>query len=98
MTTPGSLSFEVKKRSEKNDKKNFVVQCTQIRRVEQGKSAFQPPHVNLLLHSQDKKELKITFYTSRGGQGLFINTPVVDITADVINGIIEACKMSRVTG
>ncbi|HYJ88903.1 MAG TPA: tetratricopeptide repeat protein [Pyrinomonadaceae bacterium] len=98
MTTPGSLSFEVKKRSEKNDKKNFVVQCTQIRRVEQGKSAFQPPHVNLLLHSTDKKELKITFYTSRGGQGLFINTPVVDITADVVNGIIEACKMSRVTG
>ncbi len=98
MTTPGSLTFEVKKRSEKNDKKNFVVQCTQIRRVEQGKSAFQPPHVNLLLHSQDKKELKITFFTSRGGQGLFINTPVVDITADVINGIIEACKMSRVSG
>jgi tetratricopeptide (TPR) repeat protein len=98
MTTPGSLSFEVKKSSEKNDKKNFVIQCTQIRRVEQGKSAFQPPHVNLLLHSPDKKEVKITFLTSRGGQGLFVNTPVVDITADVINGIIEACKMSRVTG
>ncbi|MEK6282918.1 MAG: tetratricopeptide repeat protein [Acidobacteriota bacterium] len=98
MTTPGSLSFEVKKRSEKNDKKNFVIQCNQIRRVEQGKSAFQPPHVNLLLFSPDKKEVKITFFTSRGGQGLFVNTPVVDITGEVINGIIEACKMSRVTG
>jgi Flp pilus assembly protein TadD len=97
-TTPGTLSFEVKKRSEKNDRKNFVIPCTQIRRVEQGKSAFAPPHVNLLLHSTDKKEAKVVLYTSRGGQGLFVNTPVVDITADVINGIIEACKMSRVTG
>ncbi|HKO95650.1 MAG TPA: tetratricopeptide repeat protein [Pyrinomonadaceae bacterium] len=97
-TTPGSVSFEVKKRSEKNDRKNFVIPCNQIRRVEQGKSAFAPPHVNLLLHSTDKKEAKVVLYTSRGGQGLFVNTPVVDITADVINGIIEACKMSRVTG
>lgn len=97
-TTPGSVSFEAKKQSEKNNKKNFVIQCTQLRRVEHGKSAFALPHVNLLLHSPDKKEVKVTLYTSRGGQGLFVNTPVVDITADVINGIIEACKMSRVTG
>jgi hypothetical protein len=54
--------------------------------------------VNLLLYSSDNKEVKITFLTSRGGQGLFVNTPVVDITADVVNGIIEACKMSRITG
>jgi Tfp pilus assembly protein PilF len=96
-TTPGYLSFETKKEKD-GAKKNFVVQCTEIRRVEQGKSAFQPPHVNLLLNSADKKDRAISFLTSRGGPGLFVNTPVVDFTGDVINGIIEACKLSRVTG
>src|SRR5215813_856152 len=35
---PGSVSFEA--RNQKNDKKNITYQCTEIRRVEQGQSAF----------------------------------------------------------
>lgn len=95
-TTPGSVLFEVKKRSEKNDRKNLNIPCAEIRRVEQGKSAFQPPHVNLLLTPLNGKERTAVFYTSRGGQGLFVNTPVVDITANVIEGVIQACNFARI--
>lgn len=95
---PGTLSFEVRKRSEKNDKKNWTLQCTQIRRVEAGRSAFQPPHVNFLLFPTEgsKKEPVVAVYTSSGGQGLFVNKPVVDITADVISSVIANCRMTRV--
>lgn len=93
---PGSLSFEVRKRSEKNDRKNMTVQCSEIKRVEAGQSAFQLPHVNLFLTSVGGKERQLVFYTSSGGQGLFVKTPVVNVTADVINAVIEACRMSRV--
>lgn len=93
---PGALSFEVKKRSDKNDRKNVTVQCSEIRRVESGKSAFVPPHVNLYLTPVGGKERQLVYYTSSGGQGLFVKTPVVDVTANVINAIIDACKMARV--
>ncbi len=93
---PGVLSFEVKKRSEKNDRKNMTIQCSEIRRIEAGKSVYQPPHVNLYLHPVDKKERLVVFWTSRGGQGIFINTPVVDVTPNVIEAVINACKMARV--
>ncbi len=94
---PGVLSFEVKKRSEKNDRKNMTIQCSEIRRVESGKSAFQPPHVNFYLHPVGgAKERLVLYYTSRGGQGIFVNTPVVDVTANVIEAVIIACKMARV--
>lgn len=93
---PGALSFEVKKRSEKNDRKNMTIQCSEIRRVEAGKSPYQPPHVNFYLQPVDGKERMVLFYTSRGGQGIFVNTPIVDVTANVIEAVINACKMARV--
>jgi hypothetical protein len=43
-----------------------------------------------------KKDEVIIFWTSSGGQGILVNKPVVDITANVINGIIDACKMARI--
>jgi tetratricopeptide (TPR) repeat protein len=94
---PGTLTFEAKK---SNAKKNMVIQCTQIKRVESGKSALQPPHVNVILNAPleggKKDDLTVSFWTSSGGQGLFVNKPVVDITANVLNAIIDACKMARV--
>lgn len=96
VVSPGSVSFEVRNRSDKNDRKNVTYQCTQIRRTESGQSAFQPPHINLIITGENKKDQEITYYTSTGGQGLFIKTPVVDITANVLTAIIEACKMTRI--
>jgi tetratricopeptide (TPR) repeat protein len=93
---PGTISFEVKKRSDKNDKKNVTVQCSEIRRVESGKSAFVPPHVNFYLTPDGGKDRLLVYYTSSGGPGLFVNKPIVDITANVINAVIEACRMARV--
>src|SRR5436190_18706933 len=94
---PGTLTFEPKK---SNGKKNMVIQCSQIKRVESGKSALQPPHVNIYLNAPleggAKGDTMISFWTSSGGQGLFVNKPVVDITANVLNSIIDACKMARV--
>jgi len=95
MVSPGTVSFEVRNRSEKNDRKNVTYQCTQIRRAESGQSAFQPPHVNLIITNPNGKDQEISYYTSSGGQGLFIKTPIVDITANVLTAIIEACKMTR---
>src|SRR5262249_18082481 len=91
---PGSVSFEA--RNQKNDKKNITYQCTEIRRVEQGQSAFQPPHINLVITGRGKKDEEVTFYTSSGGQGLFAPKPVVDVTTEVLNAVIDACKMSRI--
>ncbi len=92
--TPGTLSFEPKKA---NARKNITIQCSEIKRIESGKSAFQPPHVNLyLVASPGGKERMVVFFTSSGGQGLFVKTPIVDLTANVINGVIDACKMARV--
>ena len=93
---PGAVGFEVRKRSEKNDKKNVVFQCSEIRRVEAGRSQFQLPHVNLILTPVDGKDREVSYFTSSGGQGLFVNKPIVDVTADVINAIIVACKMARI--
>jgi hypothetical protein len=93
---PGTLSFEVKKSSEKSARKNVTIQCPEIRRVEQGQSAFVPPHVNLYLSAINGKDRELLFYTSSGGQGLFVNKAIVDITSDVINAIIQACRMTRV--
>jgi hypothetical protein len=91
--TPGMLSFEPKKA---NPKKNLTIECSQIKRIEAGKSAFQPPHVNIYLAPlPGAKERMVVYYTSSGGTGLFVKTPVVDITANVIDGVINACKMVR---
>ena len=92
--TPGVLSFEPKK---PNPKKNLTIQCSEVKRIEVGKSAFQPPHVNLYLTSGERGQNRtVVYYTSSGGQGFLVKTPVVDITATVLNGIIEACKMARI--
>jgi hypothetical protein len=90
---PGTLSFEPKK---PNPKKNQTIQCSEIKRIEAGKSVVQPPHVNLYLTPDAKgKGRTIVYYTSSGGTGLFVKTPVVDITANVIEGVINACGMVR---
>lgn len=92
--TPGALSFEPKKA---NAKRNQTIQCSEIRRIESGKSQLQPPHVNIYLNAvPGGKERTVVYWTASGGQGLFVKTPVVDITANVINGVIEACKMARI--
>jgi len=94
---PGTLTFEPKK---SNAKKNMVIQCSQIKRVESGKSALQPPHVNVILNGplegMKKDDTTISFWTSSGGPGLLVSKPVVDITANVLNAIIDACRMARV--
>ena len=90
---PGTLSFEPKKA---NAKKNMTIECAQIKRIEAGKSAFQPPHVNIYLAgAPGAKERTVVYYTSSGGTGLFVKTPIVDITSNVIDGVINACKMVR---
>lgn len=93
--TPGTLAFEPRKA---NEKKNLVIQCSEIKRIEQGQSAFVLPHVNLLLTPSNGKERTVMFYTSTPATGGFF-TPVkpgTNITADVINAIIQACGMARI--
>jgi tetratricopeptide (TPR) repeat protein len=91
---PGTLSYEPKKA---NAKRNITIQCSEIKRIESGKSALQPPHINLYLTPGEKgKDRTVVFYTASGGPGLFVNKPIVDITANVINGVIDACKMARI--
>lgn len=97
---PGTLTFDPKKA---NPKKQMTIQCSTIKRIESGKSAFQPPHVNIYVTSPPtlgdgttKKDEVIVFWTSSGGQGLFVNKPLVDITANVISAIIDNCKMARI--
>jgi tetratricopeptide (TPR) repeat protein len=97
---PGTLLFEPKKA---NASRTMTIQCSQIKRIESGKSALQPPHINIYLTSpatmgdgKVKKDEVIIFWTSSGGQGLLVNKPVVDITANVINAIIDGCKMARI--
>jgi tetratricopeptide (TPR) repeat protein len=98
--TPGTLSFEPKK---ENEKKNVTIQCSELKRVEAGQSAFVLPHVNLFLNagSGTGKQLKgsqLMFYTGTPASGgLFTPVkPATNITADVINAIIEACRMARI--
>jgi hypothetical protein len=93
---PGTISFEPRKQKEN---KILTVQCSEIKRVEQGQSAFALGHVNLYLTPIDgKKERQLLFYTVKPASGgLF--TPVKpgsDITSDVLNAIIEACGMKRI--
>jgi hypothetical protein len=93
--TPGTLSFEPRK---SNEKKNMIIQCSDIKRIEQGQSAFVLPHINLYLNPVNGKEKMIMFYTSTPASGGFF-TPVkpgTNITADVINAIIQACGMARI--
>jgi tetratricopeptide (TPR) repeat protein len=93
--TPGTISFEPRKQ---NEKKRLTVQCSEIKRVEQGQSAFALGHVNLYLTPVNGKERQLLFYTVTPASGGFF-TPVKpgsNITTDVINSIIEACRMARV--
>jgi hypothetical protein len=98
--TPGTLSFEPKK---ENEKKNVTIQCSELKRVEAGQSAFVLPHVNLFLNagSGTGKQLKgsqLMFYTGTPASGGIFTPvkPATNITADVINAIIEACRMARI--
>jgi tetratricopeptide (TPR) repeat protein/uncharacterized caspase-like protein len=93
--TPGAISFEPRKQ---NEKKNMTVQCSEIKRVEQGQSAFVLGHVNLYLTAVNGKERQLLFYTVTPASG-GIFTPVKpgsNITTDVINAIIESCRMARI--
>lgn len=97
--TPGALSFEPKK---ENPKKNMTIQCSELKRVEAGQSAFVLPHVNLFLtpDSANGKQSKgqLMFYTGTAASGGIFTPvkPATNITADVINAIIEACRMARI--
>jgi hypothetical protein len=93
--TPGTLSFEPRKA---NEKKNMIIQCSEIKRIEQGQSAFVLPHVNLFMNPVNGKERMVMFYTSTPATGGFFTPikPGTNITADVINAIIQACGMARI--
>jgi tetratricopeptide (TPR) repeat protein len=93
--TPGTLSFEPKK---ENQKKNLTIQCSEIKRVEAGQSAFVLPHVNLFLNAGAGKAGQLMFYTGTPASGGIFTPvkPATNITADVINAIIEACRMARI--
>jgi tetratricopeptide (TPR) repeat protein len=99
---PGAVSFAPKKA---NAKKDQVFQCSDIKRVEAGQSTLQPPHVNIYVaeSGEGKRtvrstggERQVIFYTQSGGTGLFVKTPIVNVTSDVIKAIIDACKMTRI--
>lgn len=93
---PGVVAFEPRKQKEN---KNVTVPCSEIKRIEQGQSAFALGHVNLYLTPVNgNKERQLTFYTVKPASGGFF-TPVKpgsDITSDVLNAIIEACGMKRI--
>jgi hypothetical protein len=93
---PGVIAFEPRKQKEN---KNVTVQCSEIKRVEQGQSAFAIGHINLYLTpTSGNKERQLLFYTVKPASGGFF-TPVKpgsDITSDVLNAIIEACGMKRI--
>jgi Flp pilus assembly protein TadD len=93
---PGVVGFEPRKQK---DNKNVTVPCSEIKRVEQGQSAFALGHVNLYLTpASGNRERQLTFYTVKPASGGFF-TPVKpgsDITSDVLNAIIEACGMKRI--
>src|SRR5260370_19558000 len=62
--TPGAISFEPRKQ---NDKKNVTIQCSEVKRVEAGQSAFVLPHVNLFLNAcsdngKQPKARQLTFF------------------------------------
>jgi tetratricopeptide (TPR) repeat protein len=96
---PGTLSFAPKKA---NAKRELIIPCSDIKRVEAGQSAMLPPHVNVFLGAgsgggkKPTPERQVLFYTQSGGTGLFVKTPLVNVTSDVINAIIDACRMSRI--
>ena len=93
---PGAIQFEPRKQK---GSKNLMVQCSEIKRAEQGQSAFALGHINLYLTPIDgNKERQLMFYTVKPASGGFF-TPVKpgsDITSDVLNAIIEACGMKRI--
>ena len=93
---PGAIQFEPRKQKEN---KTVTVQCSEIKRVEQGQSAFALGHINLYLTPiNGNKERQLLFYTVKPASGGFF-TPVKpgsDITTDVLNAIIEACGMKRI--
>lgn len=98
---PGSVTFEPKKQKDGN---GVTIQCSDIKHVEQGKSALGIPHVNLFLTAASGKDGPVVFNTYSGGTGtigVFVtglpSKPVVDITANVINAITEACKLNPTT-
>src|SRR5216684_484206 len=84
--TPGTLSFEPKK---ENQKKNVTIQCSELKRVEAGQSAFVLPHVNLFLNAGKLKGTQLMFYTGTPASGGIFTPvkPATNITADVINAI-----------
>jgi tetratricopeptide (TPR) repeat protein len=92
---PGVISFEPRKQKANS---HVTAQCSEIKRVEQGQSAFVLGHVNVYLSPVNGKERQLMFYTVvPASGGLF--TPVKpgsNITTDVLNAIIQACGMTRI--
>ena len=90
---PGAVSYEPRKQ---NAKKNLTIQCSEIKRVEQGQSAFQLPHVNILLASSKGKQVTFITGTPQSGGLLGPVKAATNITPQVISAIIEACRMTRI--
>jgi tetratricopeptide (TPR) repeat protein len=92
---PGALAFEPRKQ---NEKKSMTLQCSEIKRVEAGQSAFVLPHVNIFLTPTNGKERQLMFYTGTPASGGLFSPakPATNITSEVINAIIEACRMARI--
>ena len=69
-----------------------------FRWVEAGQSAFVLPHVNIFLTPVNGKERQLMFYTGTPASGGLFGPakPATNITAEVINAIIEACRMARI--
>jgi hypothetical protein len=95
---PGTLLFEPKKA---NASKTMTIQCSQIKRIESGKSALQPPHVNIYLTSpatmadgKVKKDDVIVFWTSSGGQGFLVINHVKTQTAQRVIALQDAINRS----
>ena len=49
-----------------NQKKNVTIQCSEVKRVEAGQSAFVLPHVNMFLNA-DSANAKQTAFIHHGG-------------------------------
>ena len=84
------------------DMKEYLIHLAdEIKRVEAGQSAFQLPHVNLFLtpgSTAAGKDGLIVFYTGTPASGGILTPvkPATNITPEVINAIIEACRMARI--
>jgi len=92
--TPGALAFEPRKQ---NEKKSMTIQCSEIKRSKPASQLCAAPR-KYLLTPVNGKERQLMFYTGTPASGGLFGPPkpATNITAEVINAIIEACRMARI--